>query len=321
MSQTDVITLPKVLGKVPEVVMNLPGLIKGSRMSKITDTTRPLGLGVAFEKVAANNPDGLAVIYRDRRYTYRQFNAWANRIADYLASIGLKKGDTVALDMENRPEFPATLIGCAKLGVCAALINTSQKGKVLIHSFNLVKPKAAIIGQELVDVIQEVRDHLDLKENFFYFADQDTLADPGTAPEGFTNLAAAIQGCSSENPESTPPDLPARPAVLHLHLRHHRHAQGGGVQPRPLGEGPRRVRLLLGAADENRPALLHPAVLSRHRPGGLLGLGDRRPGLPGSGQALLRQPLLGRHPQAPLHRLRLRRRAVPLPARAAPETR
>ncbi|HBM23116.1 MAG TPA: long-chain-acyl-CoA synthetase, partial [Alcanivorax sp.] len=203
MSQTDVITLPKVLSKVPEVVMNLPGLIKGSRMSKITDTTRPLGLGVAFEKVAANNPDGLAVIYRDRRYTYRQFNAWANRIADYLASIGLKKGDTVALDMENRPEFPATLIGCAKLGVCAALINTSQKGKVLTHSFNLVKPKAAIIGQELVEVIQEVRDHLDLKENFFYFADQDTLADPGTAPEGFTNLAAAIQGCSSENPEST----------------------------------------------------------------------------------------------------------------------
>jgi|TARA_R100000935_G_scaffold25888_2_gene45819 citronellyl-CoA synthetase len=50
MSQTDVITLPKVLGKVPEVVMNLPGLIKGSRMSKITDTTRPLGLGVVSRR-------------------------------------------------------------------------------------------------------------------------------------------------------------------------------------------------------------------------------------------------------------------------------
>ncbi|MEQ8261258.1 MAG: AMP-binding protein, partial [Alcanivorax sp.] len=203
MSQTDVITLPKVLGKVPEVVMNLPGLIKGSRMSKITDTTTPLGLGVAFENVAAQNPEGIAVIYRDRRFTYRQFNAWANRIADYLASIGLKKGDTVAVDMENRPEFPATLIGCAKLGVCAALINTSQKGKVLTHSFNLVNPKAAIIGQEVAEVIQGVRDDLDLKQNFFYFADQDTLADPGTAPEGFSNLATSIQGCSSENPAST----------------------------------------------------------------------------------------------------------------------
>ena len=120
------------------------------------------------------------MIYRDRRYTYRQFNAWANRIADYLASIGLKKGDTVAVDVENRPELLATVLGCAKLGVCSALINTSQKGKVLTHSFNLVEPKAAIIGQELVEVIQEVRDDLDLTQNFFYFADQDTLADPGT---------------------------------------------------------------------------------------------------------------------------------------------
>ena len=192
MSSADVITLPKLLSKVPEIFGNLPGLIKGSKMSKITDTNTPLGLGVAFEKATDSNPNGVAILYEDRELTYKQFNAWANRIADYLASIGLKKGDTVAVDVENRPELLATVLGCAKLGVCSALINTSQKGKVLTHSFNLVEPKAAIIGQELVEVIQEVRDDLDLKQNFFYFADQDTLADPGTAPEGFTNLATEI---------------------------------------------------------------------------------------------------------------------------------
>jgi citronellyl-CoA synthetase len=203
MSSADVITLPKLLSKVPEIFGNLPGLIKGSKMSKITDTNTPLGLGVAFEKATDSNPNGVAILYEDRELTYKQFNAWANRIADYLASIGLKKGDTVAVDVENRPELLATVLGCAKLGVCSALINTSQKGKVLTHSFNLVEPKAAIIGQELVEVIQEVRDDLDLKQNFFYFADQDTLADPGTAPEGFTNLATEIKDCSSENPAST----------------------------------------------------------------------------------------------------------------------
>ncbi|MBF5057909.1 long-chain-acyl-CoA synthetase, partial [Alcanivorax sp. 521-1] len=203
MSNADVITLPKLLSKVPEVIGNLPGLIKGSKMSKITDTSKPLGLGVAFEQATAGNPNGVAVLQDDRELTYKQFNAWANRIADYLASIGLKKGDTVAVDVENRPELLAAVLGCAKLGVCAALLNTSQKGKVLVHSFNLVEPKAAIIGQELVEVIQEVRDDLDLKQNFFYFADQDTLADPGTAPEGFTNLATEIKDCSSENPATT----------------------------------------------------------------------------------------------------------------------
>ncbi len=129
MSNADVITLPKLLSKVPEVIGNLPGLIKGSKMSKITDTSKPLGLGVAFEQATAGNPNGVAVLQDDRELTYKQFNAWANRIADYLASIGLKKGDTVAVDVENRPELLAAVLGCAKLGVCAALLNTSQKAR------------------------------------------------------------------------------------------------------------------------------------------------------------------------------------------------
>ena len=104
-----------------------------------------------------------------------------NRIADYLSSIGLKKGDTVAVNIENRPELLATVVACAKLGVCAALINTSQRGKVLTHSFNLVKPKAAVIGAELTDAIDEVRQDLELDDDRFYcFADQDTLENAGT---------------------------------------------------------------------------------------------------------------------------------------------
>ena len=203
MPNGDVITLPKLLTKVPEVVINLPGLIKGARMGKLTDTRRPVGLGVAFERVASESPAGIALIQDERAFTYATLNGWANRIADYLASMGLRKGDTVAVNLENRPEMLATVIGCAKLGVCAALLNTSQRGKVLVHSFNLVAPKAAIIGAEQLTAIHEVRDQLDLKEGFLYFADQDTLADPGEAPEGYVNLAEAIRHCSSDNPASS----------------------------------------------------------------------------------------------------------------------
>ncbi len=203
MSNADVITLPKLLSKLPAVFANLPGLIKGSRMSKITDTRTPIGLAKGLQLATEANPNGVAILYQDTQLTYRQFNAWANRIADYFASIGLKKGDTVAIDIENRPELLAAVAACAKLGVCAALLNTSQRGKVLTHSFNLVKPKAAIIGAELAEAIDEVRADLELDaDRFFYFADQDTLEDPGTAPQRFRNLAELIKDCSSENPDS-----------------------------------------------------------------------------------------------------------------------
>ena len=203
MSNANVITLPKLLSKLPAVFANLPGLIKGSRMSKFTDTQTPIGLAKGLQLATEANPNGIAVLYQDTQLTYRQFNAWANRVADYLSSIGLKKGDTVAIDIENRPELLAAVAGCAKLGVCAALVNTSQRGKVLVHSINLVQPKAAIIGAELADAVAEVRDQLHLDaDRFFCFADQDTLENAGTVPDGFRNLAELITDCSSENPDS-----------------------------------------------------------------------------------------------------------------------
>lgn len=203
MSNADVITLPKILSKMPMVFANLPGIVKGSKMAKMTDKTKPLGLGLAIQRATDMNPNGVALIYQDTQLTYKQFNAWANRIADYLASIGIKKGDAIAVDIENRPELLATVVGCAKVGAVAALINTSQRGKVLTHSFNLVEPKAAVIGAELVDAIEEIRDNLDLEaDRFYWFADQDTLDEPGQAPEGYKNMAEIIRDCSSENPES-----------------------------------------------------------------------------------------------------------------------
>lgn len=204
MSNDDVITLPQVLAKVPELVGHIPGLIKGSRMAKVHNTKMPLGLGLALEKSTRENPNGIAVLYEDTQLSYRQFNAWVNRVAHYLTSLGLKKGDVVIVDIENRPELLAAVAGCAKIGVCAALLNTSQRGKVLIHSINLVEPKAAIVGAEQLDAIEAVRDQLTVPaDRYFFVADQDTLEAAGDAPAGYTNLASEIQQSPSDNPNSS----------------------------------------------------------------------------------------------------------------------
>ncbi len=54
---------------------------------------------------------------------------------------GLIRGDTIAVFLENRPELLAVVAGAAKVGVACAMLNTSQKGRVLEHSINLVSPK------------------------------------------------------------------------------------------------------------------------------------------------------------------------------------
>ena len=203
MRHSDVINLPKLLSRVPALLSNLPSMIKGSKMSKITDTRTPVGLAKGFQQAVRANPGGIALMYEDRQWTYRELNAWANRIAHHFASKGLRKGDTVAISIENRPELVATILGCAKLGLCSAMLNTSQRGKVLVHSFNLVQPSAAVIGEELVPAIEEVRGELTLDADRFYFvADEDRSRKAGKAPKGYINLANVIQKASADDPDT-----------------------------------------------------------------------------------------------------------------------
>ncbi len=200
MSQSDVITLPKFLARVPGLVASLPGTIKGVRIGNNTNKSKPVGLGVCIEEAVKKNPNGNALIYQDTYVTYSEYNAWANRIAHYLLKKGIKKGDTVAILIENRPELFACVAACAKIGAINALINTSLRGKVLTHSINLVAPKLAIVGEELVEAFDEVKADLVVAEEGYYFlADQDTLKDPGTAPKGWKNLSTEIHGFSESN--------------------------------------------------------------------------------------------------------------------------
>ena len=77
--------------------------------------------------------------------------------------------------IENRPELVATVIALAKIGVTAALVNTSQVGKVLAHSINLVNPIAVIVGEECRAAVDEIRHDLNLSaDRFYWFADQET---------------------------------------------------------------------------------------------------------------------------------------------------
>ncbi len=204
MSQDDVITLSQVARKVPGFLTHLPTMLKGLRISKDTDPNKTVGLGWAFEQATRHNPHGPAVLYQEQRYTYTQFNQWANRIAHYFLMQGFAKGDVVAVLMENRPELLAIAIALAKIGVVAALVNTSQRDRVLTHSINLVKPRAVILGDELIQPFTEVHPNLSIDQGAVYwFADQDVQQNPGEAPAGMINLQTAIDRCPLFNPSTT----------------------------------------------------------------------------------------------------------------------
>ena len=54
---------------------------------------------------ADKTPDSIAIYFEDKEITYKEFINRANQYSHWFLDNGLKKGDVVALLMENRPEF------------------------------------------------------------------------------------------------------------------------------------------------------------------------------------------------------------------------
>jgi fatty-acyl-CoA synthase len=94
-------------------------------------------------------PDSPAILYEDRTISYGELNQAANRYAHWAHGQGIGRGDTVALLMENRPEYLSAWLGLLKVGATAALINTNLRGHPLAHSISIVGARHAVIGAEL----------------------------------------------------------------------------------------------------------------------------------------------------------------------------
>ena len=112
---------------------------------------------------AAKTPNAVAVICPHRTYTYRELNEGANRHAHWAKAQGVRKGDVVALLMENRAEYLMAWMGVVKLGGIMALINTNLRGTPLAHSINISDVKHVIVGQELAANYVEVANLIDNK--------------------------------------------------------------------------------------------------------------------------------------------------------------
>ncbi|ANF80940.1 long-chain-acyl-CoA synthetase [Acinetobacter sp. NCu2D-2] len=203
-TQHDLIGIADVAAKIPAFLSKVPNLLTGLKQAYLRTPNTPAGLGLAFEKAVQRNPEGIALRFEDQSYSYSDLNAWANQIAHYYLSLGAKKGDVIAVMIENRPELVASVLGLAKIGVTSALVNTSQVGKVLTHSINLVKPIAVIVGDECHHAVDEIKHDLEVSTNrLHWFADQNTQQNKGQVPQGFTNLAEVIDTFAKFNVATT----------------------------------------------------------------------------------------------------------------------
>ncbi|TJY56673.1 long-chain-acyl-CoA synthetase [Sinimarinibacterium sp. CAU 1509] len=152
-------------------------------------------IGLRLQHWADATPDQPALVFEGRSWTYAEFNAWANRVAEVLRRSGVGAGDAVAILLDNRPESLVCAAAVVKLGAIAAMINHNQRGEVLAHSLRLTGAKVVVSSAEGAET---------LAGTGFAPGEADGLVhlccDPDESPAGWQSLDALTQTASAANP-------------------------------------------------------------------------------------------------------------------------
>jgi fatty-acyl-CoA synthase len=129
----------------------VPTLLRLSRIKPDSSRT----IVDVVEDQARATPQAPAIYYLDEVVSYGALDARANAYGRWAMGQGLKRGDCVALFMENRPDFLYCWLGLFKAGLSVALINTNQRGQALAHSIEIAGAKQLIAGAELASCVSE----------------------------------------------------------------------------------------------------------------------------------------------------------------------
>src|SRR4051812_50112834 len=79
---------------------------------------------------AEQDPDGEAVVYGERRWTWAQWNDRVRRAAGGLRDLGIGRGDIVAFLDKNHPACVEITLAAGSLGAAHASVNSrSARGE------------------------------------------------------------------------------------------------------------------------------------------------------------------------------------------------
>ena len=158
-------------------------------------------IGEALLISSKNRPDHPAIIYKDAEYSYKLLKDSALKLASHLLDIGIKKGDRVAIYMNNSFECAVSIYGVSLSGAVFMVINSQTKSdklkyiledseaKVLIaESFLHNEVVSAIVdNQFIVETIVTKINEIPKAEELNFHSFEDIITSP-TSLIDFPNI-------------------------------------------------------------------------------------------------------------------------------------
>jgi amino acid adenylation domain-containing protein len=109
---------------------------------------------------AHDHPDKIAVVAADERVTYGELHDRAARLARGLQDRGVRRGDRVAVYLENGIDAVVAIYGALLAGAVFVVVNPQTKADKLAYVLADCEAVAIVTGTRLARVVDEVRDRV-----------------------------------------------------------------------------------------------------------------------------------------------------------------
>ena len=160
------------------------------------NTDKPGALGAttiaeAFRITAAERSDDVAIRTKDDAFTitWGELRERVDALAGGLAKLGLKRGDTIALMLSNRPEFHLCDLAAMMLGATPFSIYNTYAPAQIAYLVSDADAKVLICEQQYLPQVLEARKELPGLEH--------VIVVDGEAPEG----TLALSDVEGSNPD------------------------------------------------------------------------------------------------------------------------
>jgi fatty-acyl-CoA synthase len=131
--------------------------MSGDQMKVFFDVLTPVHF---LSRSASIFSDKTAVIYEDKRYTYKEFNDRVNNLAGALIKAGIRKGDKVAFICPNTPPMLEAHYAVPLIGAVLVSINIRLSPREVVYIINHSDSKALFVDNEFAPLVKPVMEDL-----------------------------------------------------------------------------------------------------------------------------------------------------------------
>lgn len=109
---------------------------------------------------ARNFPDRTAVVFKDVRYTWAQWNRRINRLANALLRMGLSPGDKCAMMLNNCHQFLEVMLASSKIGVLAVPMSYRLRAREIEYVLANADAQAFVFEPHFLSEVQAALESL-----------------------------------------------------------------------------------------------------------------------------------------------------------------